>query len=106
MQTSQADIFDHLVTVFFESRLRGLFFRWRLNAIRSNACNLVVMGADVGHQKTQDMHRSASLRGWMCENVIWDGFPDSPLSGCYSLRRQISFNSSRSVQGLSEALEV
>ena len=94
-----------------KAAIRNILFTWRLNAVKSVACSMVVRAVEDGSRKAQDLFRSLTTSPWISRNVVWDGYNQDPFTGTthsrlYWISSRISENEKISFEVLSEALEV
>jgi hypothetical protein len=104
---SQCERFDLLL---YQSEMRGVIYTWRLHAVKSVACSMVVKAVEEGNIKSQDLYHALTKRQWICNNIVWDGYSQRPLtaptdSGLH-WRSAAKGGNQLSVEALSEALEV
>jgi hypothetical protein len=94
-----------------KATMRDILFTWRLQAVKSIACSLVVRAVEDGNRKAQDLFRTLTSSPWICRNIVWDGYSQNPFTE--STNSRVHWISSRTNEGgessyevLGEALEV
>ena len=74
------------------------------------ACSVVVRAVEDGTAKAQELYRWLTKCPWICHNIVWDGYNESPftrtrnssLDWCCGIDEKCKM----SLEALSEALEV